>query len=103
MQIEPFNSLRIFLSKGGKIIFSKITALDIETALKVHKLILCIVNSSVFFNEPRQGGHYVIIFGYTKQDFLICSPGKVKYDDLRMAKTKLLNAIEQEGGWYLFV
>jgi hypothetical protein len=97
-------SVADFIKLGGKFKREVITIKNLKSYLKRKKPVILAVNSSVIHRESRfSSGHYIILIGYRKNDFIILNPGRKTFKEEVINQNLILYSLYQWGGWALIL
>jgi hypothetical protein len=96
-------SILKFLMSGGKLRFEILNAKKLKFFIKNKKPILMVVSSSVLHRQSLMGGHFIVLIGYDRNNFIILNPGRKKIKIEKVKIDLLLYAFYQWGGWAMIL
>lgn len=88
-----------FLRLGGKLEFKILNTEQLKFYIKNKKPILMAVSSSIIHHRSMLGGHFIVLIGYDKRNFIILNPGRKKIKKEKIEIDFLLYAFYQWGAW----
>ncbi|MCM8820060.1 MAG: hypothetical protein NC925_04615 [Candidatus Omnitrophica bacterium] len=88
-----------FLKLGGEIKFKILNAKTLKFYIKNKKPLLMTVSSGIIHHRSMPGGHFVVLIGYDKRNFIILNPGEREVKKEKVDIDLLLYAFYQWGAW----